>query len=394
MKKIYLIIAGVIAILLLVAIWLYLLIYGTPKPVEQFFTDFTFSGTGENIPFEPSLPPLDPGSQVDVTTAKLRQLTIKPIIGLGEHTEGEDLSRISYIRYAETGTGHIFSINIITGEEKRISNATIAGASKAVFSPNGKYVAIASGNTTQNTVTLITLTNNDTATTQLLSQKMVDFNFSATNELRYTEYSSSGLTGRSLNPDTLVGSTIFTIPFQSATVIWNTETNSPNYVYPKTSTKLPGYLYSLSNGSIKRLNVTGNALTVEANKDYYVSTQQVGEKPSSFITKVIDKKISTLPLIMEPSKCVFSTKDFNILYCGYELTEYSYEFPDNWYKGLISFSDTIWQIDVEKGSATQIVNPETETGRAVDITNMSIGSTNEVLYFINKTDNTLWMYEI
>lgn len=393
MKKTYFIIAGVIAVLLLVAIWVYLLIYGTPKPVEQFFTDFTMSGTGENIPLEPYLPP-ETNVQVDVTATKLRQLTTRPVIGLHEYTEGEGLIKNTYIRYAEAGTGHVFLINNVTGEEKRISNATIAGASRAVFSPNGQYVAIASGYTTQNTITLVTLTSDDTATTQVLSQKMVDFNFSATNELRYTEYSSSGQTGRILNPATLVGSTIFTIPFQSATVIWSTNTTSPNYVYPKTSAKLPGYLYTLTNGTIKRLNVTGNGLTVEANQDYYVSTMQMGQKPSSFISRSKDQKTSSLPIVMEPSKCVFSTQESNVLFCGYELTEYSYEFPDNWYKGLVSFSDKIWRIDLERGSATQIVNPEMETGRTVDITNMIIGDSDEILYFTNKTDNTLWMYEI
>ena len=393
MKKTYFIIAGVIAVLLLVAIWVYLLIYGTPKPVEEFFTDFTMTGIGEDMPLEPYLPP-ETEAQVDVNAAKLRQLTTRPVIGLHEYTEGEGLTKNTFIRYAEAGTGHIYSINIVTGEEKRISNATVSGASRAVFSPNGQYAAIASGFTSQNTITLITLTDEDTATTQQLSQKMVDFNFSTTNQLRYTEYSSSGQTGRTLNPETLVGSSLFTIPFQSATVVWSTDSSTPNYVYPKTSARLPGYLYTLSKGTIKRLPVSGNGLTTEANNDYYISTLQVGVKPGSFITKASNQKTTALPIIMEPSKCVFSTQNSNLLFCGYELTEYSYEFPDNWYKGLITFSDSIWQIDVERGAATQIVNPENEISRTVDITNMSIGSTNEVLYFTNKTDNTLWMYEI
>ena len=393
MKKTYLIIGGVTAILLLVAIWVYLLIYGTPKPVEQFFTDFTFSGTSDNTLLEPLLPP-ETEAQVDVNDSQLRQLTTRPVIGMGEFTNGEGVSKITYIRYAEAGTGHIFSINSITGEETRISNATIAGASRAVFSPNGQYAAIASGYTNQNTITLVTLKTDSTATTKLLSQKMIDFNFSANNELRYTEYSRSGQTGRTLNPETLVGSTLFTIPFQSATVVWSSEINTPNYVYPKTSSQLSGYLYSLQNGTIARKNISGTGLAVEINRDFYVTTSHIGNLPSSYVASVNNQKITSLPIIIEPSKCTFSKLETNILYCGHEQISFTNEFPDNWYKGLVSFSDKIWQINVEKGSATQLVNPENEAGRKVDIINMIIGNNDAVLYFMNKIDNTLWMYEI
>ena len=70
------------------------------------------------------------------------------------------------------------------------------------------------------------------------------------------------------------------------------------------------------------------------------------------------------------------------------------EFPDNWYKGLISFSDKLYKIDLEKSLAAQLVSPEQETGRELDVIDMNISQEGKVLYFINKNDNTLWMYEI
>ena len=393
MKKTYLIIGGVTAILLLIAIWVYLLIYGTPKPVEQFFTDFTFSGTSDNTLVEPLLP-LETETQVDINTAKLRQLTTRPIIGMGEYTKKEEISKITYIRYAEAGTGHIYSINITTGEETRISNATVAGASRVQFSPNGQYAAIASGYTNQNTITLVTFNTDSTATTKLLSQKMIDFNFSNNNELRYTEYSRSGQTGRSLNPATLVGSTLFTIPFQSATVVWSMETNTPNYVYPKTSVKLPGYLYVLNNGAINRLEVSGLGLSALASSVYIVTTQLFNNTPLSRSLNSKTGSVTSLPIVVEPSKCAMSLTKANIMYCGNEQKEYGYEFPDNWYKGLVSFNDRLYEVDLERGSATQLINPEATTGRQIDVIHMTPSENSRVLYFMNKNDNTLWMYEI
>ena len=393
MKKTYLIIAGVTAILLLVAIWVYLLIYGTPKPVEQFFTDFTFSGSSDNTPLEPLIPP-ETEAQVDIDTTKLRQLTTRPVIGMGEYTKGEGISKITYIRYAEAGTGHIYAINIITGEETRISNATVAGASRVEFSPNGQYAAIASGYTNQNTITLVTFNTDSTATTKLLSQKMIDFNFSANDELRYTEYSSSGQTGRVIDPETLVGSTLFTVPFQSATVVWSIETNTPNYVYPKTSVKLPGYLYVLNKGGFKRLEVSGVGLSALANSEYVVSTQLVNNTPLSRSFNPKTGSGTSLPIVVEPSKCAMSLTNTNIMYCGNEQKEYGYEFPDNWYKGLVSFNDRLFEVDLERGSAAQLVSPEATIGRQIDVIHMTPSENSRVLYFMNKNDNTLWMYEI
>jgi hypothetical protein len=82
------------------------------------------------------------------------------------------------------------------------------------------------------------------------------------------------------------------------------------------------------------------------------------------------------------------------MYCGYELTDYSYNYPDDWYRGTRSFNDRIWQLNLTTGSASQLVSPEKETGRQIDITNMNTGLDGKMLYFTNKNDNTLWLYEI
>ena len=394
MKKTYLIIGGVSIVLLLLAIWIYLLIYGTPKPVEQFFTDFSFSGTTENTT-PVAVVPTETESQVDTNTAQLRQLTTRPIIGMGEYVDTTTDPKITFIRYAEAGTGHIYSINITTGEETRLSNTTIAGASRAEFSPNGTYVAIAAGYTNQPTITLLTLgMSTEAKKATALTQKMVDFTFSDTNELMYTEYSSSGQSGMALNPETLVGRNLFTIPFQSATVIWSTDPNTPHYVYPKTSSKLPGYIYQTSSATLKRIPLSGTGLSALANSEYLVSTKLVNNTP---LSRSFNPKTGTgiaLPIVAEPSKCALSHLNTEIMYCGNDQTDYGYEFPDDWYKGLKSFNDRLYEIDLKKGSATQLISPETALGRTIDVINMNLSPSSKVLYFMNKNDNTLWMYEI
>lgn len=388
MRKIYFIIAGIITILILVLVWVYLLIYGTPKPVEKFFTDFSLTGNTISTGFaevaETSTQP-----QVDVQKDRLRQLTVKPVIGFKEVSIGDE--RLLY--YSEAGTGHIYTINLATGEEKRVSNSTVVNASQAEFNNNGTFAVIRSGYTLTNNVQLLTI-NGDTINNSSLPIRMIDYTWNSQNKLYYTDFSDNGLVAHTLDPNTLSSQDIFTVPFPSATVIWSNTTTTPHYVFSKTSSKLMGYLYSISNTRIRRLPIAGVGLTVLANKKYIVSTKQVNNQPVTNILNLNTGKSVLSSIIAEPKKCTLSDSDTNIMYCGNEQSKYGSDFPDDWYRGEKTFSDRIWSIDLARGSATQIENPENTIGRTFDVTNMSINIAGGVLYFMNKNDNTLWMYEI
>lgn len=119
-----------------------------------------------------------------------------------------------------------------------------------------------------------------------------------------------------------------------------------------------------------------------------------GSEPASYIYDRAQNKFNVSPIIFEPHKCILSSTAKYIMYCGYEFTEYGYNYPNDWYQGARSFSDNIWSVNLFNLSATQLANPENEVGRVVDITNMETSSDGKVLYFTNKNDNTLWSYEI
>lgn len=389
MKKTYLITIGAATVLVLLAIWLYLLIYGTPKPVENFFTDFSFTGNEQNgEALQPVIP--DESAQVNVGEARLRQLTTRPIIGLSEDRSGNEV----FIRYVEAGTGHVYSINLISGVETRLSNTTIPNAQYAAFSPDGKYAAIRSGYGSNNTIELVKLGSENNSTTEKLTPAMVEFKFSETNELLFTEYTSNGMTGRSLNPETKTTRTLFTVPFQSAHIIWSNDSLTPHYVYPKASAQLNGFLYSLQSGSIKRLEISGAGLTALADSEYIVYTRNSGERVQSRSRNLTTGEDVGLTVIAEPSKCTLSKIEPDTMYCGYEEKSPRSDFPDNWYKGLITYSDRIWIINLKQGYSAQLVNPLNELGREIDITQMTLSQNEEILYFINKNDNTLWMYAL
>ena len=394
MKKTSLIIFGIGAVVLLFAIWLYLLVFGTPTKVTEYFTNFsTFtSGTAP----EP-IPTTEPAPvTIDVKKDALRQLTTRPVIGFAEFKDTSNGTTTRLVRYAEAGTGNIYEINLASGEEIRLSNITVPNAESAAFSPNGNYIAVRSGYSTQSKIILLTLTTGSTsADSAMLNPQIVDYTFSNENELLYTILTPGGTAGSAYTPATKATRVLFTIPFQAVTMVWSHNPAIPHYAYPKTATDLYGYLYALKGGSIVRQPVDGLGLTAKANIEYVVTTAQTGNgAPFSTVYNFATGKSDPIPAIFEPNKCVFAPTNSTIMYCGYEMRTFSADYPNDWYQGDVSFADNLWKIDLKNHSANQIVIPLKAAGREIDITNLDIGNDGEMLYFINKNDNTLWLYEI
>ncbi len=392
MKKSTLIIIGIAAVVVLFTIWLYLLFYGTPKQLTDVFTNF--SGLGSDTPGEFIETPEEsvPPTTVDVLTTKLRQLTTKPVIGFRDYQATTSEPR--FVRYAEAGTGHVYQINLQTGVEERLSKTTIVNAQSAAFSPNGKYVAIRSGYGTQNEVVLVELVGGEESIVYNLAPQMKDFAFSYNNELLFSELSTEGIIGKSLMPSTRISRTIFNVPFQSATIQWSSDGTTPHYVYPKATSKLQGYLYAIKNGVINRQPISGPGLTAEGNARFIAFTTVSSVEPVSNFRDISSGSTTQSAIVTEPSKCVLGVKYASIMYCGYEITQYGNDFPDDWYKGTRSFSDRIWQINLNTNQTKQIASPLVIAGRDVDIIDISLGADEKELYFRNKNDNTLWQYEI
>jgi len=392
MKKTLLIIGGISTIVILFAIWLYLLLFGTPKPVADVFTNFGLFGNSSELIEELPLPALPTEEIVDVVTDKLRQLTVRPVIGFQEYSAASNTPR--RILYAESGTGHIYQINLETGEETRLSNTTVINAQRAVFSPRLGYVAIRSGYQNLNEVQLVELNDSGSGQATTLKARVSDFSFSADNELLYSELTTSGSNGIALNPKTKATRTVFTLPFQAATIIWSRDGITPHYVYPKASSKLFGYLYAIKNGVIVRQPAAGLGLMGSGNPEYISYATVPLEEPISFIYNLSTDQTEISPILFEPNKCAFGTKTVTRLFCGYALTAYGYNFPDDWYKGTRTFADRIWMINLSDSTARQLVDPLRTVGRELDVIGMQVSSDEKMLYFLNKNDTTLWTYEI
>ncbi|MEY2665397.1 MAG: hypothetical protein RLZZ480_502 [Candidatus Parcubacteria bacterium] len=381
MKKTFYIIGGII-IVILIAIWLFLL-FANDSTKAEMYNRFGLSGSTEEGIIEDIIDTIVP----DVFQKKyLRQLTTKRVIGYTEVSEASS----TLVYFVEGGTGHVYTIDpMIEGSENRISNITVPVATEASLSPDGSRIAVRTGNQTDSKITILTK-NGESFDSYSLGEKIRDFVVDDTGALLYTQVGGTGLFGKEFDIESKTAKAIFEVPFQEATIVWGKTAQGPHYVYPKTSRYLEGFLYQIQDGTFSRLPASGFGFSIYALSSSAVFSKIVNGKFTSYITDIKSGETEELPLNYIPEKCAFGTE---ALYCSFggDIIN-DYDFPDNWYRGEISFTDSLWKTTVDTQS-NKVVDMFSDSGREIDGISLHLGRGDELLYLINKNDHSLWVYE-
>lgn len=392
MKQQVFIIIGAVIVLLLVAVWAYLLFFGTPETAEDVFAELGLSGSEDTFVVPPPIV-AEETPNINMGRAKLRQLTTKPVIGFTEVATATNTPSSLY--YAEMGTGHIFSINLASGEEVRLSGTTVPKASQAEISKDGTIVAIASPTNSKNLNLSLGVLGTTTGADLVLSNftaQVSDFSIASSGELLFAEQGETNTTASAFDLATGKERVIFTIPYREARIEWGEEVGDSHYAYPKASYALEGFLYEAKGGSLSRLPVDGFGFTAKANEDLIVYTASVQQVPTTYLYNRNTKEERALDSYVLPEKCLIPPTGL-LIFCAQESILMPYESPDTWYQGNLSFKDSIYLVNAEDFTADLFVNTFTESKREIDIVNMQVGVDGTAAYFINKNDNTLWMYE-
>ncbi|MEZ4103880.1 MAG: hypothetical protein R3B60_01185 [Candidatus Paceibacterota bacterium] len=393
MKQQILIISGAIVILILVAVWVYLLFFGTPKSVQDVLVKLGTVGEEEVNNTEENKEPT-----INTTGPNLRQLTTKSVAGFTEiNNPDSGAANIPIIYYAEKGTGHVFSINLETGEENKISGTTVAETNHAEIDPNGDWIVFSKHTNTKNTNLTIGALDKETGETALEEPGLAVNSFTLSQDgqnLLYTTTDSNGLNGHNLNLTTKKDTIVFSLPFHEATIQWGNSAEDTHYVYPKPSYLLEGYLYKVKNNKIDRLPASGFGFSALANDKMiiYSTTNNRENNTSVFNLETLEK--SELPITLLPEKCILGTNTTSLICAEDSLTTLPFNFPDEWYKGGMNFKDSLWLIDASELKTTLLADTFKQTSRELDIVDLYLGDSEYAVYFINKIDNTLWMYEL
>lgn len=386
-----------------------------------FFTD-TFNngispGSGINLPqgFSPfgstgnNQPPAQgtAGGQsqnANQPTARLFKLAQNPVAGYISTTIGST----TMIRYLEKQTGHSFDIDMSTPSARmKVTNTTIPRLYQALFGKNGSSVLLRyldSDNLIQTysaTIPAATSTAEIQGGVDLkgifLTMGIKDVSVSPSADKIFTLVNFGDIVvGTISNVDGTKKSQVFSSPFTEWLSSW---TNDKTILLAtKPSSVAPGYVYALdvNSESFKKIYGGTNGLTAVLSpdgKNLLVSESSNGF-PSLKIYGLESRSVSDTGLKTIAEKCLWASND--TIYCAVPKTTppASGGYPDAWYQGLVSFSDSMWKIDSVVLS-TDLVFDISENARApIDATNLATDKGGSHLFFVNKNDSSLWSLKL
>jgi len=184
-------------------------------------------------------------------------------------------------------------------------------------------------------------------------------------------------------------------PFSEWTPSWhNTDMIT---MYTKPSGTFSGYLYTIESetGTMHKIldEKRGLLALINPADTHAFITESTGSGMTSSLLDMKTGELEKAPFATLPEKCTWA-KDSIILYCAVpEFVERSL-YPDDWYKGVISFTDSIWLINTTTGETRQIVDLSQEGGEGFDISTLALDPNELYLLFINKKTGEPWILEI
>lgn len=305
------------------------------------------------------------------------------------------------LRYAEKGTGYIYETDSAGENERKISSTILSRTAIAYFGTDGSTVAVRYVKTDNATVGTFLGTVNapkdpdagiaGTLVGTFLPDGIIDVAVSPDGKnIGYIVPTENGVVGMSSKMDGTGKKQLFLSQFGEWILDWKT---GGLYATTKASAGIPGYMYKVSTtGTFQKVlgNIPG--LTTTASPDGKMVLYGVGDSGTTAIhlRKLKDGTDVNTGLSGLPEKCVWAS-DSSAAYCGVPQYVPSAAYPDSWYQGLTHFTDAIWKIDPVTGVTTKLT---TGSEGLIDATNLTLARNNSFLYFVNKTDGTLWSLDL
>ncbi|MCK5021853.1 MAG: hypothetical protein KAR54_01220 [Candidatus Pacebacteria bacterium] len=327
----------------------------------------------------------------------LRKISSNPVVNAiifedisSKTTINEDKNYI--IRYIEKITGHIYETTTKSLIQNRISNTTIPKINKVLWIDKDNLIIryIEEDIIKTFSANLVEDSNNELSLEGVYLQdnirEIIKFNDGifylleiGTNSIGLTSDLKSEKRKQVLNSDL------------REWLIYNIDDEKINFT-TKTAENILGYSFIFNPITENFDKVLANKLNLSTliNKNFDILyTENLQLIPKLFVYNFENKVSIDIPINTFPEKCVWG-KDNIKVYCGVPNNSLSRSSLDNWYKGKISFSDDIWEINTNTGKTKKLISPLDEVGENIDVINIKINNDDNYLTFINKKDFNLW----
>lgn len=371
-------------------------------------------GTGATPP--PAAISFVPGSNQPLP--RFFQLHKAPVAGVGFFETGKKTDLSISARYVERGLGNIFESQLATFVESRISNETRPKIAEALWGSGGKSVVvrfldektdgfiktrILNLGATQQVMSTATSTgssqNTFVKTEEISLPDYISFMATAgdnSDRLFYLQDNSVSVSGVLVNFKNIGTTKIFNSSFTE----WLPQFPNQNLVTltTKPSENIPGHMFFVNPKTKSVTKILGNinGLTTLTNPDgkLVLYSETKDGAPSISVYNVLKKETYQLSIHTLPEKCVWSSKKTTIAYCAVPQSLPTGAYPDQWYQGVLSFSDDLWMIDTATQNVSRIMSPGDFGIAGVDMTNLAISSNDAYLVFIDKVSSTPWVYRL
>lgn len=376
---------GITIVLFVLSVWVYLLVFGTPKETKDIFANLgVIEPSEEIVEIVPANTTSDRSGKLALTGSALQQLTTRAVAGFA-------FASSSIVRYVERGTGHMYEINLDSGVETQISLTTFPQTVKAIFSPKATEVALISYIQYEQKVSIGAI-NSDTEQIEVIAFPYNAQNISFADEttVYFTLEEDKKTTGYTYNLEAHSQLKLFTTQLQDI-IVWGSDVSGEMYIQTKPTKYLEGYLYTISENVLTAVTSPAYGLTSFINGEYIITSEV---KDLSYVSQWLHDDTSTnQPILMIKEKCVFDPIEVAKTWCASPL-ETNSDYLENWYKGKLTSQDYLWSTSLDAQSSTLIGDLSTLSGRTIDVTDISINTDGAILLFGNKIDQTLWIYRI
>lgn len=386
-RKIFIILGGIV-ILLSFGFWIYLLIFQNSQEslIESWFGGVDIDPTTIE-PFTEE----NTVSRLGEMDGVLTQLTTRSVAGLGMvyRDTGSSTPPTYAIRYAETGTGHVYEIDLQTATESRLSGLTLAKTINAHFDPDGQAFVLTAerGNNTESK--LYTIKGEPRERAELPTNSR-NIEFIDGGLLRYTVVEGSGTYAFEHDVENNTISELWYVPVTQIKVHWLPESA---LIINLPSSSLKGGLYEVNAEGMARIIEPKLSLSAVVNDDgSLVWYSHHANNSSGSLNVLLDRNTnatSSVALPAIPEKCYLSASG-EVCAISTVLMANSPGDLNRWYRGEFTSSDLLWVGD--NSEARLLTDLEESAGHTLDVDSITPTPNNDGFIFINKTNRTLWRY--
>lgn len=326
---------------------------------------------------------INKGIQRQKSIPTLRQISSAPASGGVVFTTQEN----TIIRYVDRATGHIFETTKNSFDQNRISNTTIPRIQEGVWSADGSMVILRYLDEDEIIKSFYGKVSQGAGVIEgtFMNDGITDIAVHQDGDLFYIQKTGNSSQGISSNFDSTNKRTVFSSKIFDWIPVW---IGGSVGVLTKASRDVDGFLYTLRSGARTKI-LSGSGLLVKLNKDgtkILFSTSDVGGT-QLFMRDIDTKKVTEIPFVTLAEKCVWGS--LSVFFCASPHNTITDTVPDDWYKGVLSFSDDIWSYDTRTQTA-QLIYDSNETGQVFDAINLVVDGGLNMLLFTDKNNFILW----